>query len=255
MAEQIFISYSKKNRDCAYKIYNSLLSAGYLVWIDLRLKEGEQWRPQIDHNLKVSKRFVVFISPESINGSRWVPHEISMAYGRDIPILPVKIKAYNPFPLPIGVEENQLFNFSEDPAEYDREIQRLINCLGLPVAIVEYMESLLILYETSEALLSEHQLRLYERHKDKIIWPKGKEALGRELIEKSYRDLQNTWDRYNDLECNYIHAQKEIDRLNLYQQRQHQRTAFIFRITSGWLVLMYVLLSLFIILYISTQWL
>lgn len=236
MAEQIFISYSKKNRDLAYKIYNSLLSAGFLVWIDLKLKEGEKWRPQIDHNLKVSTRFIVFISPESINESRWVPHEISMAYGRDIPILPVKIKEYKPLTLPIGVEETQLFHFAEDPAEYEREIQRLINCLGIPVAIVEYMESLLILYETSEALLSEHQLRLYEKHKSKIVWPKGKEALGRELIEKSYRDLKNTWERYNDLEQNYIHAQKKIDQLELREKRYHQRIIFIFRITSYFIV-------------------
>jgi hypothetical protein len=253
MAEQIFISYCKKNWECAHKIYNSLLSAGYLVWIDLRLKEGEKWRPQIDHNLKVSKRFIVFISLESINESKWVPHEISMAYGRDIPILPVKIKEYKPFQLPIGVEETQLFHFSEDPDEYDREIRRLINCLGLPVAIVEYMESLLILYETSEALLSEHQLRLYERHKSKIVWPKGKETLGRELIEKSYRDLQNTWDRYNDLEKNYIRAQKEIDRLSLSLQRHEQRKTYIFRLTTGFLITLDLLLALYIILYITAN--
>jgi hypothetical protein len=250
MAEQIFISYSKKNRDRAHEIYNSLLSAGFLVWIDLRLKEGEKWRPQIDNNLKASTRFIVFISPESINESRWVPHEISMAYGRDIPILPVKIKEYKPLELPIGVEETQLFHFAEDPNEYEREIQRLINYLGIPVAIVEYMESLLILYETSKALLSEHQLRLYEKHKSKIVWPKGKEALGRELIDKSYRDLKNTWERYNDLEQNYIRAQKKIDQLELREKRYRQRVKFIFRITSYFIVVHLLITVTFAIAYL-----
>jgi hypothetical protein len=244
MAEQIFISYSKKNWHYAHQIYNHLLWDGYLVWIDQRLKEGEKWRPQIDHNLKASKRFLVLISPEAID-SKWVHHETSMACGRDLDIIPVQIKEYKPKELPLGVEEVQLFYLTEGGVDYDRELKRLKNRLGPPVAIVEYMESLLIVYETSgcEALLSEHQLRLYEKHKEKIVWPKGKEALGRELVEKSYRALQNYWEKYEDLEENYLHAQREIDQLK-------QNTKELIRFASPFVIIVYFLLALYVSAYL-----
>jgi hypothetical protein len=231
MADQIFISYSKKNRDYALRIYNDLLTAGYLAWIDERIEEGEKWRPQIDSNLKDSRRLIVCISPEAIE-SKWVHHEISMACGRDLDIIPVKIKEYRPSELPLGVEEIQLFNIVQGEVDYDRELTKLKNRLGTPIAIVEYMEGLLRLYETSEgeALLSEHQLKLYERHKEKIVWPVGKKTIGLEMIEKSYRAIQDYWDKYNDLETNYMLVcrentlvRRENDRLHRRIEREKQR--------------------------------
>jgi hypothetical protein len=253
MADQIFISYSKKNGIYAHRIYDDLLTAGYLVWIDERIEEGEKWRPQIDSNLKASKRLIVCISPEAID-SKWVHHEISMACGGDLDIVPIKIKEYKPLELPIGVEEIQLFNLVEGSVDYDRELLKLKNRLGTRIAIVEYMEGLLRLYETSngEALLGEHQLRLYEKHKEKIVWPVGKKATGLEMVEKSYRALQEYWDKYYDLEKNYmlvcrenILVKRENNRLNRRLERDRQHNEDIHGIASRLLIIFYIALLAF----------
>lgn len=50
--KQIFISYSRKNREFALKLYEDLLWDGHLVWIDKKLKEGEV---DYDRQLKILK--------------------------------------------------------------------------------------------------------------------------------------------------------------------------------------------------------
>jgi hypothetical protein len=264
MADQIFISYSKKNKDYAQHIFNDLLNAGYLVWMDEKIEEGGKWRPQIDSNLKASKRLIAFISPEAID-SKWVHHEISMGCGGDLDIIPVKIKDYKPSELPLGVEEIQLFNLVEGAADYDRELTKIKNRLGPRIAIVEYMESLLRLYENSkgEALLSEHQLRLYEQHKEKVVWPVGKKATGLEMVEKSYRALQDYWDKYNDLEETYmlvcrenllvkkenerlhLRMKKESERLNLRLKRERQYNEYVYGVATRYLIVFLIVLFAF----------
>ena len=254
MADQIFISYSKKNGEYVSRIYERLLWDGYLVWMDKRIEEGKEWRPQIDHALKTSDRFVVFISPEAID-SHWVKHEISMACGRDVDIVPVKIKDYQPLDLPIGIEPIQLLNFVEGQSDFEREIRKLEHRLGPPVPIVKYMEDLLILYETSgkRVLLPEHALRLYEKHKKIVVWPPGKEALGLELVEKSYRALQDYWNRYTDLEQRYMHAKVQIDQLHRKLDGNSQFRKSFSRLLSPFLILLVLLIALYMALYISSR--
>jgi hypothetical protein len=233
--KQIFISYSKKNKEYARQIYNDLLWDGYWVWMDPRIEKGKKWRPQIDHNLKLSNRCIVLISPEAID-SKWVQHEISMACGRDQVILPVKIKDYAPKELPIGVEEIQLFNLVEGKVDYERELKKLKQRLGKPIPVQRYLEDMLILYQISEVLLSEVALQLYEKHKKEIVWPEGKEALAKELIEKSYRALQNYWDRYDTLERDYLASQKELN-----SKMYLLKLGFAFLIFVDFVVVVYVL--------------
>jgi hypothetical protein len=246
MADQIFISYSKNDKPYVYRIYDDLLTAGYLVWMDEQIEEGEKWRPQIDSNLKDSKRLIACISTDAII-SKWVHHEISMACGKGLDIIPVKIKEYKPLELPIGVEEIQLFNLMEGAVDFDRELTKLKNRLGDRIAIVEFMDSLIRLYETSkgESLLSVHQLTMYERHKGKIVWPVGKKTIGLEMVEKSRRALQDYWDKYNDLEKNYMLVcrenalvKSENERLNRRSELEKQRTEYIYKIASRMLIAM-----------------
>ena len=41
MDNQVFISYSRTNRETAEKMYGDLISAGYPVWMDRDMKEAE----------------------------------------------------------------------------------------------------------------------------------------------------------------------------------------------------------------------
>ena len=224
--KQIFISYARENKGFALKLYEDLLWDGYPVWMEKKKKEGEEWRPQIDHNLKSSDRFVVLISPDSID-SKWVKHEISMACGRDLKITPVKIQHYSPNPLPIGVDVLQLLIMVEGEVDYDRQLKILKHRLGPTIPIQEQLESMLISYITTGRLLTEVELKLIEKHEKTLVWPEGKDDLKRELIDKSKRALVKFWKRYNDLERDYVLAQREIARLNKEDEQKKRLFRFV----------------------------
>ncbi len=197
-----------------------------ILWIDKKLKEGEEWRSQIDHNLKSSDRFVVLISPSAID-SKWVKHEISMACGRDLKITPIKIQHYAPQELPIGVDILQLLNMVEGEVDYDRQLKILKHRLGPTIPIQDQLESMLIGYKTTGRLLTEVELKLIEKHEKTLVWPEGKEDLARELIDKSKRALVKFWKRYTDLEMDYLLAQREIARLNKEDEQKKRQFGFV----------------------------
>lgn len=235
--QQIFISHSSMNREFADKLYDSLLSEGYWVWMDKSLKEAEKWKPQIEDNLRKSNQFIVLISSYSVD-SKWVRHEGSMAYALDQHIIPVSIEGfgkYTPANLPIWVEETQLFNWVGDEIVYQDRFKSLKHFLGDPFPIQKYVEEMLILYKTSGIRLDEVALNLIEKHYDDIVWPKGKKALADELIEKSKRKLLDYWERYDKLVNAYEKAQKDI--YNLNKKASFERTLLAF---------LYVLLALYL---------
>ena len=211
--KQIFISYSRKNRDFALRLYNTLLMDGYWVWMDVRLKEALEWRPQIDDNIKRSNKCIVILSPDAID-SRWVNHEISMAHGRGQLIIPISFqKRRADQELPICVEPIQLFNMLEGEVDYDMALKKLRGILGEPLDIEQLLHEMLVHYRVSKILLSAVAIRLYDKHKKDISWPEGQEALGLDMIAKSRRALHEYWEKYAELEKENSSYRSEIDSL------------------------------------------
>ena len=209
LENQIFISYSSKNRDIATRLYNDLLCEGYPVWMDKALEEIKEWKPQIEDNLRKSNRFIVLISSHSVK-SKWVLHEGSIAYALKQLIIPLKIEDFGQYlatDLPIWTEEKQLVNFVEGAIDYQNRLRRVKQYLGEPLPIQKHLEEMMIQYRTSGMLLSEVALNLIERHKDVIEFPEGSE----ELIEKSKRALLNFYTRYNELEKDYETTKKDYE--------------------------------------------
>ena len=214
--KQIFISYSSKNKNIATKLYDDLLSEGYPVWMDKALEEIKEWKPQIEDNLRNSTRFIVLISSFSVK-SKWVLHEGSIAYGLKQLIIPLKIEEFEKYSatdLPIWVEEKQLVNFVDGAIDYQNRLRRVKQYLGDPLPIQKHLEEMMIQYRTSGMLLSEVALNLIETHKDKIEFPQG----AAELIEKSWRALEDYWTRYENLQNDYESAKKNI--VNLKEKNQ-----------------------------------
>lgn len=211
LENQIFISYSTKNSDIAIKLYNDLLRDGYPVWIDKATEEMKEWKPQIEDNLRQSKKYIVLISSYSIK-SKWVLHEGSMAYALKQMIIPLKIEEFGEYSakdLPLWVEEIQLIDFLDPLLDYENKLRKLKQYLGDPLPIQKHLEEMMIQYKTSGILLGEVALDLIEKHKNILIFPKGSE----ELIEKSKRALENYWTRYDNLEKDYENAKATINSL------------------------------------------
>ena len=66
MASQIFISYSKKDKDFAWKLADDLVNAGHKIWIDRSLQVGEEWEQTIEKKLTEADEVIVVLSKNAI---------------------------------------------------------------------------------------------------------------------------------------------------------------------------------------------
>src|SRR5689334_2600082 len=91
----IFLSYSTKNKDYAYRLVDALRDEGFDVWIDnAELRAGDEWWESIVRALRAAAVFVVIMTPESRN-SRWVQREILLAEQWNKPSFPVLLAGDN----------------------------------------------------------------------------------------------------------------------------------------------------------------
>lgn len=206
---QIFISYSHQDKDFACKLYEDLLSDSYLVWMDPALEELEEWKPQIEDQLKKSGMLIALISSNSVK-SKWVQHEGSMAYALNRSVLPVKIEdfgKYQPKDLPVWVEEIQLFNFVLSTVDYQSRYQsrylRLKQRLGKPLQVQNFLDELIIQYRHSHVLMDKGMLDLIRKHYNDLDRPPDLDR----LMEESERELMGPWQKYAALQKAYRNSQ------------------------------------------------
>lgn len=95
MMNQIFVSYSRKDKDIADKIIGELISIGIPVWQDTRnLRAGEQWVNGIETALRSCSGAICLESPFSMT-SKFVEKEI------------VFLQSHNKFVLPVWIQRNK----------------------------------------------------------------------------------------------------------------------------------------------------
>ena len=91
MKHDIFISYSRRDKDVVDDIVDFLKRNGYTVWIDVTgIESGEAFRGIIVEAIE-SSGIVIFFSSEASNLSAWTTKEISLAVDSRIFIIPIKL--------------------------------------------------------------------------------------------------------------------------------------------------------------------
>jgi len=111
----IFISYSREERQAARHFAECFAQEGFAVWWDAALRSGETFDEVIERELRAAKAVVVLWSPRSV-ASRWVRAEATLA-DRANKLVPVIIESCN---LPIIFELTQaadLANWTGDTAD------------------------------------------------------------------------------------------------------------------------------------------
>lgn len=78
----VFISYSREDREVVRRFAHALSEAGLKVWWDAALHSGETFDEVIEQQLRASKAVVVLWSPRSVK-SRWVRAEATLADRRN----------------------------------------------------------------------------------------------------------------------------------------------------------------------------
>ncbi|WP_294124142.1 toll/interleukin-1 receptor domain-containing protein, partial [Sphingomonas sp.] len=111
----IFISYSREERQAARHFAECFAQEGFAVWWDAALRSGETFDEVIERELRASRAVVVLWSPRSV-ASRWVRAEATLA-DRANKLVPVIIESCS---LPIIFELTQaadLANWTGDTAD------------------------------------------------------------------------------------------------------------------------------------------
>lgn len=111
----IFISYSREERQAARHFAECFAQEGFAVWWDAALRSGETFDEVIERELRAAKAVVVLWSPRSV-ASRWVRAEATLA-DRANKLVPVIIESCI---LPIIFELTQaadLANWTGDTAD------------------------------------------------------------------------------------------------------------------------------------------
>jgi hypothetical protein len=152
--QTIFISYSKKDKDFAWKLANDLAATGRDVWIDREIGGGAQWRRAIQQALRDAGEVIVIISPNAVK-SEWVLHEGSVASGLEKPLFPV---LYQPVDkLPIWMEEIQYTDFTNK--DYDTAFKQLVDALTPPNPLQDLLDQQVSAYRQTGELIGEALLR------------------------------------------------------------------------------------------------
>lgn len=86
----VFLSYSRTDRDAARDFANGLADEGFSVWWDAALRAGETFDEVIEKALREAKSVIVLWSPRSVT-SRWVRAEATLA-DRASKLIPVIIE-------------------------------------------------------------------------------------------------------------------------------------------------------------------
>jgi HEAT repeat protein len=130
----IFISYAHVDGDFAKELIEVVKNAGFKHWIDSeKLREGEDWRQELDKAIRASFALVVIMTPKA-KASEYVTYEWAFALGVGVKVIPILPKPFKssiwdrmlrrPQKLHPRLETLQHFDFFEEP-KWEKLIQRL----------------------------------------------------------------------------------------------------------------------------------
>lgn len=122
----IFLSYSRADKEIMQQVRQKLRAAGLSVWTDNDLAPGTpSWVIAIEKALDSAGCMVVLFSPSS-KQSEWVIEELNYAKTHHLAIFPILVAGDEQSAVPFGFSRAQWVDIRSDP---DREIERLITAI------------------------------------------------------------------------------------------------------------------------------
>lgn len=142
--KEVFISYSRLDKDKALKIFEVLKQRGIAVWYDKLIEPGENWREAIVEQLKQSRVMLVLISAHS-QKSNELKKELAIASAEAVPLLGIRledIKLSGAFAYELtGL--NWFDIFDEPPQRYIQLADFLEKLLKNPIADTGSVETMI----------------------------------------------------------------------------------------------------------------
>lgn len=142
---RIFIAYAREDADTANRLYNALVAASFLPWMDSRkLLPGQNWPRSIENAIENSDFFVACFSSASVNKKGGFQAEIRYALdcARQMPLdeiflVPVRLDVCR---IPGSIQRE--FQFVDLFPDWPRGIRRLVATIERELARRAYRMSL-----------------------------------------------------------------------------------------------------------------
>ena len=205
MTSQIFISYSKKDKDFAWKLADDLVNAGHKVWIDRSLQVGEDWKQSIEKKLEEADEVIVVLSSNA-TASKWVQHEGSIAYGLKKQMYPVLIEELPVDELPIWMSDFQYHSFVN--VDYESAFEAFNAILMPPNPVQDLLDQQVNVYRQTGEIMGAAILQVIEDARNTLRIDEAAE----ELIEKSRHAIETN-------------QRKEQEQQKIFEKTRQQRTA------------------------------
>jgi hypothetical protein len=123
---QIFISYSRVDKEFALALIDRLNEYMVTVWFDLRnIPHGANWDMEVQKGLDASDVLLVLLSPDSAVSEN-VADEWSFFISKDKPVLPLMVR---PCEVPFRLSRRQRVDFT---GNFETAFTQLIRALGNP---------------------------------------------------------------------------------------------------------------------------
>lgn len=123
---QVFICYSRADKQFAMQLVDDLAEYEIEVWMDVRsIPTGSNWDLEVQKGLDHSDAMLVLLSPDS-SASQNVADEWSYFIERNKPIVPIMVA---PCEVPFRLSRRQRVDFTVD---YKVGFQQLVRALGSP---------------------------------------------------------------------------------------------------------------------------
>jgi hypothetical protein len=125
---QVFICYSRVDKEFAQKLVADLNMYDLRIWMDVRsIPHGANWDKEVQKGLDSSDVLLVLLSPDAVN-SQNVADEWSYFIEKNKPIIPLMVRECE---VPFRLMRRQRVDFTQG---YERGFDQLLRALGSPSA-------------------------------------------------------------------------------------------------------------------------
>jgi WD40 repeat protein len=212
LIEDIFISYSHKEKDFAEQLYTRLLASGYKAWGDWAIEGAHEWRKEIQQALEQTNTFIFVITPNSVDSEecRKEADYASHCKKRIIPIIHQDISDFRQ--LHPALEQHQCINFRVID-DFEKSFQKLIQAIKTDLA-----------YARLHARLLQRALEWERGNYNESFLLSGEDLAGvrQKLVENVHKEP-----KLNALQAEYILTSGKVESARYEAESRKQRIGLI----------------------------
>ena len=139
LRQDVFISYSRRDRAIMRVVRDKLTGAGFTVWSDERLEPGSQsWKNDVQEAIENAGSIVAILSPDA-KGSEWVSEELNYARIRKLRVFTVLVRGDESNAIPFGLTGVQWVDMRGDYDEGMKELMQQSALEQLVGAVREHL--------------------------------------------------------------------------------------------------------------------